>query len=117
MPRKATGETNGRPSFEPTVKETETVRLMAAAGIPHKDICLCLRDGIDINTLKKHFGPVLDTALTKANANVTGAMYKKAMAGDVGAQRYWLGCRAGWKETSVQEHESRIYIYENEKDV
>ena len=38
-----------------------------------------------------------------ANAKVGGAMFEKAIGGDVQAQKYWLGCKAGWKETSVSE--------------
>ncbi|MCK5445010.1 MAG: hypothetical protein KAI73_05255 [Rhodospirillaceae bacterium] len=77
--------------------------MMGAVGVPQASIAMCIRDGIDVKTLKEHFGPELKTALIKANAKVAGAMFNKAIKGDVGAGRFWLNCRAGWKETNVNE--------------
>lgn len=103
MPREPTGNPTGQPPFEPTDDERKTVELMVAVGIPHEGIARCIRDGIDDKTLRKHFREELDTAVHKANAKVGGAMFNKAIGGDVGAQKYWMGSRAGWKETQVNE--------------
>ena len=76
---------------------------MCAVGIPHEGIALCIRGGIDDKTLRKHFRAELDTATIEANTKVGGSMYQKAIDGDTAAAKYWLGCRAGWKETSAHE--------------
>jgi len=103
MPRKPTGRPNGKPPFKPTADERKTVELMCAVGIPHEGIALCIRDGIDDKTLRKHFRKELDTSAIRANTKVGGAMFNKAIAGDVRAQKTWMAARAGWKETSVSE--------------
>lgn len=110
MARKNTGKPNGKPPFKPTEDDRKTVELMAAVGIIHADICLCIGDGIDVKTLKKYFQKELDTALVKATAKVAGSMFNKAVKGDVGAGRFWLSCRAGWKETSVIEGNTTVNV-------
>jgi hypothetical protein len=68
---------------------------MAAVGIPHENIALKI--GVrSPKTLRKHFRKELDLAATDANANVAGALYKKATGGNVEAQKSWLERRAGW---------------------
>ena len=105
MARKNTGKPNGRPRFKPTDEEREVVKMMAALGTPLKDMARNVRKGgIDVNTLTKYFDEEIATGATQANVKVGGAMFNKAIGGDVQAQKYFLGCRAGWKETSVQEH-------------
>tara|TARA_R110002167_G_scaffold233613_1_gene438822 strand:- start:12 stop:383 length:372 start_codon:yes stop_codon:yes gene_type:complete len=94
----------GAPEFEPTTEERDTVRMMVAMGITQADIARTIREkGIDVKTLNKHFSTQIETAKALANAKVGGAMFEKAIGGDVQAQKYWLGCKAGWKETSVSE--------------
>ena len=100
MPRKPTGKPNGKPPHKPTPEERKTVSMMSAVGLTLEEISKCIRGGIDIKTLMKHYREELDTSKAKANAAVGGAMYNKAIAGDVSAQKYWLGCRAKWKEGS-----------------
>lgn len=92
-----------KPPFKPTDPDRKTVEIMAAIGTTQQNIARCIQGGIDIKTLVKYFREELDTAGIKANAKVGGSMFNKAIGGDVQAQKYWLGCRAGWKETSIQE--------------
>jgi hypothetical protein len=111
MPRKNTGQPTGRPRFKPTDEERKIVEMMAALGTPLADMARNVRKGgIDIKTLTKHFEEEIATGATKANVKVGGAMYNKAIGGDVQAQKYFLGCRAGWKETSVQEHSGDMTV-------
>ena len=100
MPRK-----RGQPAFKPTDDERKTVELMVAVGIPHEGIALCIRDGIDDKTLRKHFQKELKTAAIKANAKVGGSMFQQAINGNVNAQKWWTAARMGWKETKVNEHD------------
>ena len=99
-----------RPPHKRTDEEAEVVRMMAAVGISQENIAKVI--GIDIKTMTKYYREELDTAWIKANAKVGGAMYNKAIGGDVQAQKYWMGCRAGWKETNQIEHSGNINMIE-----
>lgn len=112
MARKNTGKPVGQPQFKPTAQERKKVEMMAALGTPQKDMARNVRKGgIDVKTLMKHFGDEVETGAVKANIMVGGAMYNKAVGGDVQAQKYFLGCRAGWKETNVQEHLGEVGVH------
>lgn len=95
-----------KPPFKPTDAERRSVEIMAAIGTTQADIARCIRGGIDVKTLTKYFREEIDTAGIKANAKVGGSMFNKAISGDVQAQKYWMGCRAGWKETIKNENEN-----------
>ena len=110
MARKATGKPNGRPVFKPTEDDRKTVSLMAAVGIPHEGIAICIRDGIDDKTLRKHFQHELATSKIKADTKVAGSMFQAAISGNVNAQKWWTSARMGWKETNVQEHSGNLVI-------
>ena len=113
MARKNTGKPAGQPAFKPTPEERKAVEMMAAMGTPQADIARAVRaKGIDVKTLKKHFGEEIATAAILANAKIGGSMFNKAMGGDVSAQKYWLGCKAGWKETSVTENTGEVTLIE-----
>src|ERR1019366_4483528 len=91
----------GRPKYEPTEADRNTVRSMASQGIPHETIALCLgTNGVDPKTLRKHFRRELDTAVAITNANIGTNVYKAAMRGEAWACCFWLKCRAGWRETT-----------------
>lgn len=94
----------GRPSFEPTDKERQLVESLSGFGLPHEDIALLVRDGIDDKTLRKHFRRELDTGMTKANAKVVESLYQQAVGGNVTAAIWWTKGRMGWRETSAHEH-------------
>jgi len=102
MPRKKV--LKRRPPYKPNDEDRRTVEMMSAIGTTQANIARCVGGGIDVKTLTKYYREEIDTAWVKANTKVGGAMYNKAVGGDVPAQKYWLGCRAGWKETNVNEH-------------
>jgi hypothetical protein len=86
------------------------VETLASYGITHIDIGAVI--GVDPKTLRKHYGPELETAETKANAMVAQSLFSKATSKgitgpSVTAAIFWLKVRAGWKETSVHEHGGR----------
>ncbi len=108
MARKATGKANGRPAFKPTDDDRKTVELMCAVGIPHEGIALCIQDGIDDKTLRKHFRVELTTSKIRADAKVAGSLFQQAIAGNVNAQKWWTASRMGWKETQVSEHTGNV---------
>lgn len=89
------------PSHEPSNDSRNKVEAMSAIGIPQEDIARVI--GICVDTLAKHYREELDTATTKANTQIGGALFKKALSGDTASLIFWMKTRAGWKETSVQQ--------------
>jgi hypothetical protein len=109
-PKKTPTKRVTKPSFKRTPEDVSTVIMMAAIGTSQENIARCVGGGIDLKTLRKYFRDEMDTAWIKANTKVGGAMYNKAIGGDVSAQKYWMGCRAGWKETTVTESDMTINV-------
>lgn len=83
-------------AHKPTEETIKQVTQYAAVGISHDDIARVV--GIDADTLKKHYRKELDTAATKANGAVGGALYNKCMSGDTVALIWWTKARMGWRE-------------------
>jgi hypothetical protein len=94
------------PSHEPDKASRDKVESMSALGIPQADIARVI--GICEETLRKHYREELDNATTKANTQIGGALFRKALSGDTASLIFWMKTRAGWKETSVHEHSGGI---------
>jgi len=95
-----------KPSHKPNEEQRKMVAQYTAVGTPQIDVARVLN--IDVKTLRKHYREELDTAATKANANVGGKLYNKAMAGDTTAAIWWSKTRMGWKEKSEVEHSGKV---------
>lgn len=109
MPRKATGNPTGRPPYKPTDDDRRSVELMTACGLNQTQVARQLGDGgISENTLVKYFREELDTAVDKANVKMAATAFNKGLSGDAHMIRYWMNCRAGWKEKSEIEHTGDI---------
>ena len=94
-----------RAPFRPTAEQRQLVQHLAGFGIPQTDIRLLIIDPhrgkpISIPLLERVFREELDTGALKANAQIAGALYKKAIAGDTTAMIFWLKTRARWRETA-----------------
>jgi hypothetical protein len=87
----------GPKPHQPTDATRQTVSLHATVGTRQEVIAEIL--GISVDSLQRHYRSELDTSREKANANVGGALYKKAMAGDTASMIFWLKTRARWRET------------------
>lgn len=72
----------GRPAFEPTDHERKQVEAMSGYGLPIEQIAVLVRDGIDTDTLRKHFAQELISGKAKANAQVGKTLFQKVMAGN-----------------------------------
>jgi hypothetical protein len=87
-------------TWQPTAKDRETVKWMAAYGIPQEAICALLK--VTKPTLEKRCRLELDTGAAEANAKVAESMYAMATRGPYAvrfqAARYWLACRGGWRD-------------------
>ena len=93
----------GRKPFEPTNHERKQVEAMSGYGVPIEQIAVLVRDGIDTDTLRKHFAKELIAGKAKANAQVGKTLFQKVMAGDTTAAIWWSKTQMRWKE--VQQHE------------
>jgi len=90
-----------RRAFPVTDEMRELVGSLAARGVQQEDIAGTV--GCDPKTLRKHFRDELDRGMAKANADVTGALYEKAMGGDTVAQIFWMKTRARWREKEPEK--------------
>jgi hypothetical protein len=93
----------GRKPFEPTDAERKQVEALSGYGLPIEQIAVLVRDGIDTDTLRKHFAQELISGKAKANGQVGKTLFQKVMAGDTTAAIWWSKTQMRWKE--VQQHE------------
>ena len=93
----------GRPAFQPTDAERKQVEALSGYGLPIEQIAVLVRDGIDTDTLRKHFATELVSGKAKANGQVGKTLFQKVMAGDTAAAIWWSKTQMRWKE--VQQHE------------
>ena len=77
---------------------------MVAVGIPQEQIAMVIRDGIDADTLAKHFKKEIRESKILANAKVGGTLFNKVMNGATSAAIFWAKTQMGWEETNVQEN-------------
>jgi hypothetical protein len=96
-------EGSGRKAFEPTDPERKQVEALSGYGLPIEQIAVLIREGIDTDTLRKHFVTELQSGKAKANAQVGKTLFQKVMAGDTTAAIWWSKTQMRWAET--QKHE------------
>jgi hypothetical protein len=93
----------GRPAFDATDAERKQVEALSGYGLPIEQIAVLIREGIDTDTLRKHFATELQSGKAKANAQVGKTLFQKVMAGDTTAAIWWSKTQMRWAET--QKHE------------
>lgn len=96
-------ENAGRMPFEPTDSERKQVEALSGYGLPIEQIAMLIRNGIDADTLRKHFFTELVSGKSKANAQIGRTLFQKAMGGDTTAMIWWSKTQMRWSET--QKHE------------
>src|SRR5262245_32694063 len=92
----------GRPAHAPAEKDRKTVESLAGFGISEEKIARLI--GVDGKTLRKYYRNELDLGQDKANSTVAQNLYRIATGSSpqaVNAAKFWLACRAGWKESVV----------------
>lgn len=94
----------GRKPFEPTDAERKQVEAMSGYGLPIEQIAILVRNGIDADTLRKHFATELVAGKAKANSGVGRTLFQKAMGGDTAAMIWWSKTQMRWAETQKHEH-------------
>ena len=86
----------GRPAFEPTPMQRETVKVMTAGGIQQPAIAGVL--GISEPTLRRHFRKEIANGAAEVGLMVVAAHLKRIRAGDMRAIEWWERSRMGWTE-------------------
>jgi hypothetical protein len=95
---------SGRKAFNPTDSERKQVEALSGYGLPIEQIAILVRDGIDSDTLRKHFSTELQSGKAKANAQVGKTLFQKVMSGDTAAAIWWSKTQMRWKEVQQHEH-------------
>jgi hypothetical protein len=93
----------GQPPFQPTDSERKQVEAMSGYGLPIEQIAILVRNGIDADTLRKHFATELTAGKAKANSGVGRTLFQKAMSGDTTAMIWWTKTQMKWAETTKHE--------------
>jgi len=100
----------GRPLIQITPELCKKAESLAAQGLTMEQIAHTL--GMGERTLYEkvkeysHFSQAIEQGRSKGIAQVTNALFKKAIDGDVPAQKYYLNNRdnANWKDRINNEH-------------
>lgn len=91
-----------RHPHQPTKTTREVVKLHTMVGTDQRVIADIL--DIDPKTLRKHYREELDQSKARANAQIGGALFKKASAGDTTAMIFWMKTQARWCERQEIDH-------------
>lgn len=97
----------GRPKWMPTEENLEQVRLMASRGLTKEQIADSL--GISYQTFNERtkeipeFLEAIKIGQALGIKQISNALFSSAKSGNTTAQLFYLKCRAGWKETQVNE--------------
>lgn len=91
----------GQKKWEPSADDIKRMESMAGVGISQEQIAKVY--GVSVDTLQDRFGELIANARTKAVASIGGALYRKAMAGNVTAMIFYLKTQGGWRETNSLE--------------
>lgn len=89
----------GRPPYEPTERDRQQVKALAAMGATLYETSLVM--ALSEPTLRKYFHLELATGGIEANAKVAQSLFRQATATDkpnVTAGIFWLKARAGWRD-------------------
>lgn len=85
----------------PRDEDRKLVKLASAVGVPQTMIARLVQDGIDDETLRKHYRQELDLGEAEATYAVARTLFKRATeGGELAAAIFWLKARAGWREKS-----------------
>ena len=93
----------GRKAFTFTDAERKQVEALSGYGLPQEHIAALIRDGIHLDTLKKHFMSELVAGKAKANAQIGKTLFQKALGGDTTAMIWWSKTQMRWAETQKVE--------------
>jgi hypothetical protein len=99
---------SGRKPYEFTQEDRDRVEKMAGVGVGQKQIAALINDGIDEDTLVKHFGKELQQGRAKAHAKVGGKLFQKCMDGDTTSIIFYCKTQMGMREIQSIEHTGNL---------
>lgn len=88
----------GPAPWVPSASELSVISHYAAIGYTQEQISKLI--GKDEKTLRAHAKDALELGKLKADAQITGKLFSKAMSGDTASLIFWCKTRLGWKETA-----------------
>lgn len=91
----------GPKKWELPETDLKTLESMAAVGISLQQMAKI--HGISEETLSNRYGDRIENARSKAVASVGGALYRKAMAGNVPCMIFYLKTQGRWREVDRLE--------------
>lgn len=105
-PAKTKPVRRGRPPYRPTIEARQTVEEMKFCGESENTIARAL--GIDVDTMRKHFGDELADGHAQRRKEVIGLLFRSARDGNVTAQKKLeeMGRAAGASE-AVKARETK----------
>ena len=94
----------GRPTFEPTAAQRQTVTVWRGTGIAPADIARQI--GVSLATLNKHFADEMAHGKSVVVSRISAQVVKKALAGDNSMIIFYLKNHGGeaWKDKQRLEH-------------
>ncbi len=102
--------------FVPTDEERKTVEQLSGFGLIHENIATLVRDGIDAETLKKHFKHELALGKSKSNSEVGKSLFNRAIEGDTASAIWWSKTQMRWSESKTVK-ESGLHKAKTSDDV
>jgi hypothetical protein len=85
-------------AYKASDSDRAAVEKMCVAGITRETMSRVME--ISEPTLLKHYKKELETSSVKANTNIAGKLYEKAINGDTTALIFWCKTQLGWRETT-----------------
>lgn len=88
---------------EPTEESRELVESLSGLGVPQDGIAKLMK--ISISTLVKYYPEEIEVGVLKANAAVSGNLFRIATGDGKAAATaafFWLKTRARWRETPLE---------------
>jgi len=97
------------PAYVPDANARELVRVLAANGVSQAVMAKLLH--IAPKTVAKHFKTELTDGADMITAKMGFALVKEGLAGNVAAQRYWLGTHGGerWRVPKNTDMNSDVF--------
>lgn len=89
------------PAHKPTPEIEAKVEACASHGVPIKMIAKYL--GIGENTLRKHYGDVIEASKVEKIMKVSDCLYQSAINGNMTAALFYLKTQAYWREKDRDE--------------
>lgn len=98
----------GRPAFDPSRSQRQTVMVLSAHGVPQRTIAKAI--GIDVKTLRRAFRAELKDGFLEVKASMVVAIVRAAQNGAWGAAKYWLSVHCPeWRVPETRQIEGVPY--------